>query len=361
MSVVCARHDAAPMVLGAFFFVFLALLSPASAGTLTLVTSSGVAGSPLAQTPAAQVQTFQSGESVAYSYTPTAGFSAAVVVLDGQIVANSGTIAMSADHWLFAYGSSETGTSFPDMVTVPSDPTKITYPQIYQNRVASAAKVDDAYCASTSETVSFPASYLGSFPLPAIAGAPLAPTVKRGAAIKDVWQSAMTRPTQNLGCTGDLHKAIIATLQRLQAMGIDHIAVFRDTQVVDMNAATLSILPNASWSISLDEMKWITSTARSFGMAVHEYRSVVTNDTKNNILPPAPTQEWLTRFLDAYTTFLVDRAREAEANGIEAFQLDFLFYYFPDPAPFKPLLVQKFIAAAKAVRAVYSGKLVFGR
>ncbi|MHB1207688.1 MAG: hypothetical protein ACYCZX_19145, partial [Rhodospirillaceae bacterium] len=333
----------------------------ASATTLTVITSSGVAGTPLAQTAASHVQTHQAGDVVAYAYVPTQGFSGVTVVLDGQIVADSGVIAMSGDHWLFAYGQSATGTSMDNMITVPSDMAKAIYPQLYQSRAPSAAKVDDAYCALTQETVSFPASYLGVFPLPAIAGGPLPANVKRGAGLKDVWQYIRNRASQNTGCGGDLHTALFNTLTRLKSLGIDHINIYRDTDIQDINAPVITINPAGSWSISADEAKFIADTARAFGFTVREFRQIVTNDSKGQVIPAAPTAEFLTRFFDAYIPFVVARAREAEANGIEAFQLDFAIFHLQTTTPHAALVAERMVEAARQVRAVYSGKLMYGQ
>ena len=343
-------------------FICQLMSHPAAAGTLTLVTSSSVAGSPLAQTAATRTQSFKITDTVSYSYKPTQGFSAAVVVLDGEVVANSGEIAMNADHYLFAYGNPEAGTAFDNMVTVPADLTQITYPQFFSGRSGSTIKVNNPYCALTAETVSFPASYLGSFPMPDVKGAPLAANIKRGAALKDYWNYGINNASTNSNCTGDLHTAFIASLVRLKNLGVDHINIYRDSQLEDVDAAEFKILPTASWSISAEEYKWINDQARAIGLKVHEYRQLVDGDLKNKPLSTSPTVAWATKFLDGYTKFIVDRAKEAESNGVEAFLLDWGVYWWSntkDPE-IKALLAQKMATAAHKVREVYSGKIMYG-
>ena len=67
-------------------------------GTLTVILSAGVTGVPEAGTHTEIV-----GDSVAYSYELTAGYSTLTVVLDGTQVAASGTVTISGDHVLQAY------------------------------------------------------------------------------------------------------------------------------------------------------------------------------------------------------------------------------------------------------------------
>lgn len=326
---------------------------------LDLVAGEGVQGGPNTVS-----NMYADNESVPYSYAPMNGYSAVTVVLDGKPAPTSGVISMNSNHWLFAYGQPQSGESFNNMITVPSDFTKVRYPDFYLGRTPLQTKVADPYCAITQETIAFPSEYLGSFPLPSIKGAPLPATVRRGASAKDYWEYGMTNPPTNAGCSGDLHEAFIATLARLKKQGVDHVNIYRDSQLVDTNSQTMKIQPYASWSISPSELKWIVQQAKSFGLQVHDYRQLVDVDEKNNALPKKPTVAWLTKFFDAYIPFIVDRAKEAQAEGVEAFQLDWGVMWFdiaPETNPgAKDLFITKMAEAAQQVRSVFSGKIIYG-
>src|SRR5512145_2748544 len=82
-----------------------ALLSPLACkqaevetGTVTVMVSKGVTG-----TPAAGDVTLNVGDTLAYHYALEAGFSKLTVLLDGTEVAASGTITVSGNHVLKAY------------------------------------------------------------------------------------------------------------------------------------------------------------------------------------------------------------------------------------------------------------------
>src|SRR5207245_6963575 len=120
-------------------------------------------------------------------YTPSACNAPAIVLLDGSFVPASGLIAMTADHELLSFGNPSSGTRFDGMMTVPTDFTKIPYPDFYQRAPSFSYMVPDPYCAIATGVVAYPASYLGAFPLPAIQGAPLPAALSRGAAVKDYW------------------------------------------------------------------------------------------------------------------------------------------------------------------------------
>lgn len=248
---------------------------------------------------------------------------------------------------------------FSEMTTVSSDVRLISYPDFYQAPPSGDVTVVDPYCALTSNEVSYPTSYLGEFSMPPITGAPLAPTILRGVQVKDYWASDLSNASSNIGCSGDLHTAFIATLERLVRLGADHVGIFRDTYLEDVNAPTLQFSKWARWSISDSELSWIVAQANAYGLKVHEYRQINTHDSNEVPLPNPPTEAWATRYLDAYILYIVDRAQVAEQNGVEAFQLDWGVYWF-DWTPYEALFISKMIDAAQQVRSVYSGKILYG-
>jgi hypothetical protein len=322
---------------------------------LTTILGDGARGRPPSSTlPYAQ------GAVVPYSYTPTAGHASALAVLDGSVVPASGSVAMNADHVLWAFGNPSSGTWFDGMMTVPSDFTQIPYPQFYQRAQSFSYTVPDPYCATATAVVAYPASYLGAFPLPATQGAPLPAAVSRGAAVKDYWHYGLTNPSTNVGCSGDMHAAFVNTLQRLRKLGADHVDVYEAAYLVDVNAASLDFDLTQRIEISDAELAWIVGAAKAAGLEVHEYMQVGGEDLNHVPLPTPPTRDWASAYLDAYTRFIVGRAAVAQRDGIQAFQLDWDGGYWFDWTPLRDLFVAKMTAAAQQVRGVYFGKILYG-
>src|SRR2546426_9613778 len=183
---------------------------------LTTILGDGAQGTPLTS-----AVPYDQGAVVLYCYTPSAGNASAMAVLDGSVAPASGSISMNADHVLWVFGNPSSGIRFDGMMTVPSDFTKIPYPEFYQRAPSFSYTVPDPYCAIATGVVAYPTSYLGAFPLPAIQGAPLPAALSRGAAVKDYWNFGRTNPSTNAGCSGDIHAAFINTLQRLRNLGAD--------------------------------------------------------------------------------------------------------------------------------------------
>src|SRR6266568_3304274 len=276
----------------------------------------------------------------------------------GRFSPESGSISMNAVHLLWAFGNPSSGTRFDGMMTVPSDFTKIPYPEFYQRIPSFSYTVPDPYCAIATGVVAYPASYLGAFPLPAIQGAPLPAALSRGAAVKDYWHYGLTDPSTNAGCSGDLHAAFLNTLQRLRKLGADHVDIYEAAYLVDVTATTLDFDLTSRIEISDAELAWIVGAAKAAGLEVHEYMQVGGEDLNHVPLPTPPTSAWASAYLDAYTRFIVGRAALAQRDGIQAFQLDWDGGYWFDWTPLRDLFIAKMTAAAQQVRGVYSGKIL---
>jgi len=322
---------------------------------LTTILGDGAQGSPLTS-----AVPYAPGAVVPYCYAPSASDAAALAVLDGSVVPASGSISMNADHVLWAFGNPSSGTPFNGMMTVPSDFTKIPYPEFYQRAPSFSYTVPDPYCAIATAVVAYPASYLGAFPLPAIQGAPLPIAWSRGAAVKDYWHYGLTNPSTNAGCSGDMHAAFVNTLQRLRKLGADHVDIYEAAYLVDVNAASLDFDLTQRIEISDAELAWIVGAAQAAGLEVHEYMQVGGEDLNHVLLPTPPTSTWASAYLDAYTRFIVNRAALAQRDGIQAFQLDWDGGYWFDWTPLRDLFIAKMTAAAQQVRGVYSGKILYG-
>jgi hypothetical protein len=146
---------------------------------------------------------------------------------------------MKGNHLLWAFGQPSSGTALTTMMTVPSDPTLIPYPELYRVAPSLDVTVADPVCALETNSVAYPRSYLGAFPLPGIRGAPLAGTVARGVMLKDFWSGTYQNPALNNGCTGDWHAAVTKTMARAKRIGADHVAIFQNAHILDITASPM--------------------------------------------------------------------------------------------------------------------------
>jgi hypothetical protein len=326
---------------------------------------------------------YSPGQTVSYSFSLAKGFKDLRVVIDGKPAPSSGTISITKDHYLWAYASVVSGTALKKVITVPTDVTSIPYPEFYKKQPAAQVIVKDPFCTLASDTVSFPASYLGQFPFPEINGAPLPYSIRRGVGIKDYWQNWMTNPSGVLyppqGPNGwlssfqnekrpcdvenGLFKAYESSLKRIKRLGADHVNLYPAFGLIEGSNPAAGINPApGGGGISQSDLKKLILLAKAQGLRVWlaQWQLIASND---NIVPPSkPSREWIASFFSAYRTFIVDQARFAQANGVEAFDIcaGFGISGGIDWSQGEDIFISNMIAISKKVRAVYSGKIIFG-
>jgi hypothetical protein len=320
---------------------------------LTVIVDGSVQGSP-----SAAVQAIANNTSVPYSYTPGAGMASAMVEIDGTIVPAAGTLTMNQNHVLWAFGQPVSGTSYPGMMTIPSDVTQIPYPQFYTSQTGFNFTVPDPYCTVASTVVAYPSSYLGMYPLPAIQGAPLATGILRGVSDKDCYWS--NNPAYSVTCNGcsgtDNHQAFLDMLARNKNLGADYVTVSQGVRLNDTNAPTLSF-DLTTLSLSDADLTWMVAQANALGMGVHVDMEV-SGDEAGLAPPTNPTNEYVTNYLNAWSTYVVNRAQMAQQQGVAAMEIDWMMWSFQCwGSQFWPAYVQSMTDLAQQIRSVYQGKI----
>jgi len=331
--------------------------------TLTTMVSGGAIGD--LKTGAAS---YRAGRVIKYAFTAATGYSAATVVLDGAHVAVSGTLTMNANHYLWAFGNPAQGTPFTGMIVAPTDTAIIPYPQFYQKQPSLAVTVQEPYCAISSQTIAYPTAYLGAFAMPTVSGAPLPLNLLRGVQPEDVWFAgypASCGPIQPI-LSGDayMRAAFLQTIQRIKALGADHILLYQNGCMLDANAARLTISTRycAGNFIPDSDLRWIGVEARRIGLHVFEQLQVSPTDSHGNTLPNTPTGQWLTRFLQGLSGFRLEQATIAQASGYSAISLDWGWY---GPSVIRipgyySVMAKDLSAQAPVLRQTFKGKLFLG-
>jgi uncharacterized protein (TIGR03437 family) len=323
---------------------------------LASVMGDGVSGSPATASPAYAV-----GSIEPYTYAPVSGFSTAVVEVDGALAPPSGSVTMSADHWLWVFGQPLTGTDFAGYITAPNNPVVIPYPQFYANPSSLTVRVTDPYCAIQSNIIAYPQSYLGSFPMPPVTGAPLPSSILRGVEFKDYWFTQNSpgtgNPSRNPGCSsgGTMQDAFTESVARATRLGSDHVSVVNIAVVVDATSAVPVIdALNNGQGIPESDLAFMATTATASGMDLWLDFEVSSDDEQNVALNTSPTQQWMAAFLDAWTAYVVQQATLAQKYGVKSIMINWGTFYL-DITPYQDIYASKLTAALSQVRNVFSG------
>jgi len=247
--------------------------------------------------------------------------------------------------------------------TIPSDITKIKYPDSYI--IAgnpSEYKLSDA-CNLNLMEISYPQSYLGSTPLPTINGAPLNSQISRGANIKDIWSA--NNPSSTEGCSqiGGARVEFLKLLTRFKDLNIDVVRPGVWTGIQVQSNGSWKILNNAPFdgSISDADFAWITKQAHSAGFKITWTNQIGPfYDIKNNgLATPSNTPEDFKLFMEAYYSYMLGRAAYLQSIGADTMMIDCYCYANRPTDKSSTLLYQSTLEKIITdIKLIYSGKLL---
>ncbi|MDO9131191.1 MAG: hypothetical protein Q7U34_15125 [Anaerolineales bacterium] len=239
---------------------------------------------------------------------------------------------------------------------VPTDVSKIDYPNFYKKPATANITIEYPYCAITKETVAYPVRYLGDHELPRVDGAPLPAGITRIIGIKDFWSS---EPNLNRGCRSIGHAAMKEayekTLQRVKSLGAEKITF--------TNYVFFSNFKNAEIGgpeVPEGDLRFAVTKAREQNLEVILYLNI---GSYLNIGGPSmetvsdiPSASWLSTLIHNWEPFVLDQAKIAEETKVYAIMLNH-FDYQPNIKGFEDTFQNGMLALLKKIRNVYSGKV----
>lgn len=257
--------------------------------------------------------------------------------------------------WCVEQGSntvkiSQESLNLSNAVIVPTDITKINYPQFYESYSPKDEVVVNPYCVIASENVTYPASYLGDLPLPKINGAPFSSDINRAVGIKDIW--VLDEPNLN-GCPGKrkMFESYEETLKRAKAINAKQIHLTNFISFLDFENATLDY---DSVAIPDEDLYNALEIAKKENLDVILYFNIALG---NNPFLDISDSSWLSKLIDTYEPFLLNQAKIAEETGVKGIMIN-NFDYQPSIKGYEEVYQEKMLALLEKVRKVYSGKII---
>lgn len=260
-----------------------------------------------------------------------------------------------------------------DSYSVPVDLAQVSYPASYRTITTSAADINNDPCNLDLSKVTYPASWLGQFPLPPIAGAPLKPAIKRSVTLKDVGLQPgnpafiMNAPGAPAGCTGDLQTALGKTMSRLHSLGADYV------NVTQWHWASSN--PDGSWFFTPAEQTYGSITDADLAGLVQKAHAeglkVVVRNQIQGFFPaghpeqmsvPANTPENHAKWFPAYQAYMAERAGYFQSIGVDVWELGCAVCLFGDSGDGSQASVDLFAAqyaqALDRVKATFTGQIL---
>lgn len=260
-----------------------------------------------------------------------------------------------------------------DSFTVPLDLASVSYPASYQTVTTDIGDVNTDPCNLTLSRITYPASWLGQYPLPPVAGAPLAPSIGRAVMLKDVGLAPATNPVFILpnapgaptGCTGNLQSELAKTLQRLRVLGTDQL------EVTQWHWA--SAHPDGSWfftpaettygSITDADLAQLVQKAHAQGIKVimkNQIQGFLDDPNSGSAYQPAFTQANYDKWFAAYNVYILERAGVFQTMGLDMWEVGCSSCLFGDSGDGSAATASYFLSQYQLVldnmKSAYSGK-----
>src|SRR3989338_7376067 len=209
-----------------------------------------------------------------------------------------------------------------DAIVVPTDLSKIAYPNFYKNPATANVTIENPYCAITKETLAYPVSYLGNHELPRVDGAPLPSGITRIGGIKDTW---IPEPNKNRGCHSvgyaAMKEAYEKTLQRVKAVGAEKITFTNYVHFSNFQNAKIDGPDKAA--VSEKDLRFVVAKAREQNLEIILYLNLAPGkETVSDI----PSASWLSSLIHNWEPFVLHQAKIAERTGIYAIMLNHFDY-----------------------------------
>lgn len=274
-------------------------------------------------------------------------------------------IAAGEGYWI-----NLTDPNLADFVTVPVDISKVTYPGSYSTPPARVADISSDPCNLDLSVVSFPKSWLGSYSLPAIRGAPLASDVSRGVFLKDIMAKynpayvGSNSPNSKNGCTGDLRVEFDKTISRLKALGADYAYMVQWHWVSKRADGTwyITSAKDSAGQLEDADLKYFVDKAHAAGLKIYmanQIQGMVDSEQGGAAYVPADSQENYTKWLTAYREFMIERSAFFQSVGIDLWAMSCGCIYRDEgnqSAEAVSLFKQEYNTILTEVKKVYKGK-----
>jgi hypothetical protein len=245
-----------------------------------------------------------------------------------------------------------------DAIVIPSDISKIIYPDFYNDPDLKTFTVVNPFCAITQQSIAYPKAFLGNYDFPQITNAPLPAEIKRSVGIKDVWVSQPNRSDNCLYTVpfAPMREAYEKTLIRAKALGADQISYSNGIEITNIPSA--EIKPPSKAGAPEEDMRFIVNAADKMGLEIVLYLNLSARPENEVISWKIPNKEWLVTLIHNWEPFVLSQAKIAEETGIEAMMINH-FDFQPWVGGFEETYQSGMRALLQKVRKIYSGKVLF--
>ena len=207
--------------------------------------------------------------------------------------------------------------------SVPVDISKLTYPDSYQTVTAKTSDINTDPCNLDLSIVTYPQSWIGSYPLPTIKGAPFPANFFGGMNLKDIM--LVDNPTFNPNCRGDINTEFDRTINRLVNLNIKYVEIpqWHWIRVNQDGAWFVSRAEDTFTSLPDANLGYFVNAAHKAGLKVimmNQIQGLHDTITGNAYVPDSNLDNY-SKWFAAYKTYLQDRGSYFQSIGVDVWEL----------------------------------------
>lgn len=257
--------------------------------------------------------------------------------------------------------------------SVPTDLSKVSYPEGYMVPTARIADVTSDPCNLDVSAVTYPQVWMGGRQLPQIKGAPLPPSVGRGMKVKDIMLTDNPAfvlpgaPGAPNGCKGDLRAEFVKLISRLKMLGVDTVEIPQwHWTSKRADGSWYWVRAEDSFGPLRDaDLAYFTTKAHEAGLKVlvrNASLGMVDNPVGDGAAyVPPPTPENLRKWFDAYQAFVTERAEYFQSIGIDIWEVSCSTCMYHDDGDgseaSRVLTGNEYAKALATIKSKFTGKL----
>ena len=239
-------------------------------------------------------------------------------------------------------------------------------PQIPNSTGDACLVSQELACAVTSHSygdIPIPAGYLGAYPVPT-PKAKLSSSTTKIIELKDYYPGYLGLPN---GCTDRTlfaRNTYMETLDRIKMDGADEVNFTNYGPWDDITKPIFSI-SKSNYQIPESEVIFLATEAKKRNLRINMYWQYYFSDVKGNVAPSTDSPDFATFFTRAMDTWQIqvkELASVSKQAGIDGLYVDFA-NYIPDFSnqPYWQYYIDKMLEITTDVKAVYSGKILYGQ
>ncbi|MDB5874978.1 MAG: hypothetical protein JWQ07_4420 [Ramlibacter sp.] len=228
---------------------------------------------------------------------------------------------------LLSYGSAV------ESISVPTDLTQVSYPSGYQTSTTTEADINTDPCNLDIAKVTYPASWNGQYPLPAIRGAPLKQSIARAVMFKDIGLQPGNpafilpgAPGAPGGCSGDLQTAFVKTMARLHTLGSDYITITQWHWATENQDGSwyFTKAEDTFGSMTDADTTGMVQKAHAAGLKVimkNQIQGFYPFGNPSNMTAPPATAEVFAKWFPAFQAYIAERSVFFESLGVDVMEV----------------------------------------